>query len=1495
MTLNNNHSTSEDALNHDKDLNRVPGPTDPALPAPEGPARLPLPTAIGELGLNPGGADTTAEVVGGPAKAPPAPISPASKTKFSLGRRVANTVGAALTGAVDEVSDTVVNLGADIVNLTGLGGNDFNDWYSIPAHSRNPLKFGDARNRFFGVRGRDRFAFAETILQFGVGMLSGVAILKVAKAPVILGSVVNLFRKTPLLRNGIALSERTIARIPRVRKVVGTVGRLDFAGAISDGAFMDPIENNLFGVLDNAPESAQFALTKFIVADEDGPETVNRLRMGMQGFVIGRALERLIAGARAVHIYRRLKNMPAGSVERRVLQKRGADILEEAHNTTGRPMHKGYDVIPDESGTKFQIVKDGEVIKGIDDFATEAEAHRAAASIMEADKTVSLGPSVGEVISQRLKDGVDPNNTDELFEGLPLSIRDTKDKISAENWMDKVAEAMGHRGFDEDAVLAREMFGGATPEEALVRARAHFGERYRGSASIRGMIAYRQSVAQYVSRLSRVIDEAGEHALATDVEKLRRSLDTMMEMDLLERGSASETGRELVAQQAPQAIPGIRHVDPRDAVETAAKGATRRAAPAKDLFDVPEQIASSAETSINSTKLPAAFGKVTKAGGFKKGTKNFDIGGGKFDNATDALREQGVENNIFDPFNRDAAHNAAAVKAGGAGQSATVTINNVLNVIEESANITKVLRQAENAVADDGVVYISVYAGNSSGIGKATSKGFQKNLKLSEYVELVEEVFGDVRVKNGMIEARLSPVTSAADDAVVSAAAKQAGKGTPRAPKGSGVFTGMTRDEIAGLARHVRLADGDPDVLAPLVADLMRESAEAAGKKKQSMSALQKYRYINLLSGAKTHLKNISGMIYKTIERPMGYIFRGSLQGDDQLLMEGVDELIGLATEAGESLTRARKAWRAGRPQLDPMIARETGLEDVSAGAKLVDKLYHSPLTALMTEDEFFKSLNYRTRIRAIALRDGRELFANLPPAERAARLAAHVETTMDAAFTRTGAASNRDALNIAREAVLQEELSPTGKKIEALMDINGPTLGKLGAIKPLRFFFPFVKTPINMVIHVTRRTPGIWRFSKVMTREMSGELGEDIAEKAAARLQIGVDAYAMFAVWAAAGNITGTGPKNPEARRQLLATGWRPLSFRIPGTEKFITYNLLEPLSTMIGMVAAMGEVSFTLTEDAHKDGLGEAAAVLALAIAENATDKTFMSGLDDLSGVMGGSRSAAERFAASVVGQHIPFSGLVSQLNPDGMARELRGVQDRILSRIPYFSSTLEPRRNMFGTTMPKESYLERTVLPFAVSEQGSTEQARLMQRLQQDIGTDVVLPSPQETMFGEIDLTDRDTFSENDSRQSPLDRQMELLSTGVARSSGPSIPGTLSIPVGGDLPPYEDALRAMVEGDVATLREIFGLSAFQFMNWDDAISKNGVDINSNVGTRLGMVQAMFQVYTKATLAQVLKEFPKLAAAVKEHDDQILKLQSLQGQRQMDAFTQIVGDIAP
>ena len=146
--------------------------------------------------------------------------------------------------------------------------------------------------------------------------------------------------------------------------------------------------------------------------------------------------------------------------------------------------------------------------------------------------------------------------------------------------------------------------------------------------------------------------------------------------------------------------------------------------------------------------MPAIFGMVD----FKPDTLNLDYGGGKFDNAVEALAEKGVTSVVYDPYNRTAEHNANVLKQVRAnGGADTVTCSNVLNVIKEEEVRLSVLRNMKSLVKASGIVYITVYEGNGSDIGKETTSGYQLNRKTASYLEEVSRVFPNVSRKGKLI------------------------------------------------------------------------------------------------------------------------------------------------------------------------------------------------------------------------------------------------------------------------------------------------------------------------------------------------------------------------------------------------------------------------------------------------------------------------------------------------------------------------------------------------------------------------------------------------------------------------------------------------------------------------------------------------------------------------------------------------------------------------
>ncbi|MBQ2212844.1 MAG: hypothetical protein II410_08175, partial [Ruminococcus sp.] len=155
---------------------------------------------------------------------------------------------------------------------------------------------------------------------------------------------------------------------------------------------------------------------------------------------------------------------------------------------------------------------------------------------------------------------------------------------------------------------------------------------------------------------------------------------------------------------------------------------------------------SSAGTSIK--QIPALF----KHPNVEFGETNIDIGGGRFDLATNYLAERGTKNMLFDPYNQNEEVNRATLDYLMQGNKAdTVTCANVLNVIAEPDARANVILEAAKAIKEDGKAYFMVYEGDGSGEGKRTSAGWQNNRKTADYMGEIGQYFNSVQRKGKLI------------------------------------------------------------------------------------------------------------------------------------------------------------------------------------------------------------------------------------------------------------------------------------------------------------------------------------------------------------------------------------------------------------------------------------------------------------------------------------------------------------------------------------------------------------------------------------------------------------------------------------------------------------------------------------------------------------------------------------------------------------------------
>ena len=210
------------------------------------------------------------------------------------------------------------------------------------------------------------------------------------------------------------------------------------------------------------------------------------------------------------------------------------------------------------------------------------------------------------------------------------------------------------------------------------------------------------------------------------------------------------TNQKLLNRLAEKNIPVIEYRAEDEADRTRAINSIEGARFSVDEENQPvEQAISSAKTSIR--QVPALF----KDKNARFGESNVDIGGGRFDLATDYLAERGTRNLIFDPYNRDEATNRATLDFLRAGNRAdTATNANVLNVVAEAPARANIILEAAKSIKPDGTAYFTVYEGDGSGIGRETSAGWQNNRKTTDYMDEIRQYFDMVERRGKLIIAR---------------------------------------------------------------------------------------------------------------------------------------------------------------------------------------------------------------------------------------------------------------------------------------------------------------------------------------------------------------------------------------------------------------------------------------------------------------------------------------------------------------------------------------------------------------------------------------------------------------------------------------------------------------------------------------------------------------------------------------------------------------------
>lgn len=473
---------------------------------------------------------------------------------------------------------------------------------------------------------------------------------------------------------------------------------------------------------------------------------------------------------------------------------------------------------------------------------------------------------------------------------------------------------------------------------------------------------------------------------------------------------------------------------------------------------------------------------------------------------------------------------------------------------------------------------------------------------------------------------------------------------------------------------------GGPDRLKDIagrIVDLEDAGTTAGGINRFALKALSPTwkdqaveLYINsLLSGPQTHVVNIlSNTLTSLAQLPehaagaaVGVVRRalpGQAETDRVMFSEVGARAAGMIFGAKEGMRAAARAFLTGNSS-DAASKVENELMKAIPG--MAGSVIRTPTRLLSAEDELFKGVARRMELSGLAIRQAKaEGLTGKAARDRAGELMLDPPDDM-----------LKRSFDYARYLTFQTPLEHGS----AAAGLSRATQRR----QELKLLLPFIRTPMNLLKFAAERSPAA-PIMKSWRREY--DAGGARRDMAVARMMLGTGIGAAMYEMAAAGQITGGGPSDPNLRRMMMANGWQPYSLKIGDT--YYSYARLDPFSTTIGTAADLYELSDSLS-DGEKEG---SAMMLGAAILNNLSSKTWLSGLSSALEAVNDPDRYLSSFVARTAGA-IAVPAIIAQTAraTDPLMREARSPLDRIRSRVPGLSNDLYPRRDVFGREMRQQ----------------------------------------------------------------------------------------------------------------------------------------------------------------------------------------------------------------
>ena len=464
-------------------------------------------------------------------------------------------------------------------------------------------------------------------------------------------------------------------------------------------------------------------------------------------------------------------------------------------------------------------------------------------------------------------------------------------------------------------------------------------------------------------------------------------------------------------------------------------------------------------------------------------------------------------------------------------------------------------------------------------------------------------------------------------------------------------------DQLKKVAQRILdIADG-PEGLKNL-GRVMRKTR--FGKVK---SVLHEMVITGWLSGASTHVANAFGNSYMLTTSIAERAIAGTrLAGKNHSSIESreaVDMVHGVLNSFWDSLKVATKTWKTGRAQ-DTRTKLDISAEDsvapsvrTPAGAISSEALELKGVfgaaadffggtlrkfstDALLAGDDFFKGLNYKAELYALARRKSRKLgggdaaettrlykeFLEDPPSD------IHVQALE---YSRVNTFTNQAAF----------DSSPAFVKSLVRQDPTGI----------LKLYFPFIQTPINITGSALHRMPIVNKAFPNYRAQLDSK-DPAVRQLARAKSRVGGLAMTSFMGLATQGYLTGAPPRNAAERRTFEDAGGAYNSIYIKGLG-WMNYERLGPIAVTLGtaadlVTAVQGSFKIyheDLTDEERAEydkTYGDIAMQLSIAMGHNLFDNNFMGEVPDFIDLVEGKISPAASLSRKLGSSVVPLSSM-------------------------------------------------------------------------------------------------------------------------------------------------------------------------------------------------------------------------------------------------------------